>query len=144
MTDALRRLEHGGRAHQRFGLASLWIFPALPQDADHRLANGQVARRGDRHDALAGAGEDVELAEGRNVVDASVGAGVGEHDKTVAHQDATAIRHDVRRAPAKRPYIPIPVANPQCASSILGLLRRLLDADLDRKRLADAAVTRPA
>src|SRR5262249_54235583 len=49
-----------------------------------------------------------------------------------------------RRAPAKRPYIPIPVANPQCASSILGLLRRLLDADLDRKRLADAAVTRPA
>src|SRR5262249_13415583 len=97
-----------------------------------------------RHDALARAGEDVELAEGRNVVDAGVGAGIGEHDESVADQDATAIRHDVRRAPAKRPYIPIPVANPQCASSILGLLRRLLDADLDRKRLADAAVTRPA
>src|SRR5262249_25459252 len=46
--------------------------------------------------------------------------------------------------PAQRPYIPIPAANPQCASSILGLLRRLLDAVVDENPPAGAAVTRPA
>src|SRR5262249_61712504 len=73
-----------------------------------------------------------------------VGGGVVEQAKTAGNLYATRFVHDVRRAHAKRPYIPIPVPNPQCASSFLGLLRRLLDAALDRKRLADAAVTRPA
>jgi hypothetical protein len=36
----------------------------------------------------------MQFAEGRNVIDAGVGAGVGEHHETVTHQDATAICHD--------------------------------------------------
>jgi len=54
-------------------LTTDWLMERLPAEA------------GDRHDALPRTGEDVELAEGRDVVDASIGAGVGEHHETVAH-----------------------------------------------------------
>ena len=142
VAHALRRLKHGGCLHQRLGLAGRGILPTLPQDADHRLADGEISRRGDRHDALVRSGENVELAEGRDVVDTGIGAGVREHHETVAHQDATAISHDLRRAPAMRPYIPMPAANRQC--STLDLVRRLLDADLGRDLLTGAAVARTA
>jgi hypothetical protein len=39
------------------------------------------------------AGKDMELAEGRDVVDAGIGAGVGEHDEAVANEDSAAIGH---------------------------------------------------
>src|SRR5262245_3176859 len=101
--DALRRLEHGRGIHQRFELAGLGIFPALTQDADDRLADREVAGRGDRHDLLARLNERMELAEGRNIVDARIGAGVGKHHEAVADQDATAIRHDRRTTSKNTP-----------------------------------------
>src|SRR5262249_62384699 len=91
-----------GRPDQRFSLSGLGISPVLAQDANDGLADGKVPRRGDRHDALAWSRENVELAEGRNVVDTGIRTGVGEHHKTVAHQNAAAIGHDPRRAPARR------------------------------------------
>ena len=91
--DALRRLKHGRRVHQRLALAGLGIFDALAQHADHRLAEREIAGGGERHDALAGLFEHVQLAEGRDVVEAGIGAGVGDHDETVAHQDSAAIGH---------------------------------------------------
>src|SRR5215467_11013159 len=102
VADALRRLKHRGGIHQRFSLAGLRILPALAQDADRRLTDGEVAGGGDRHDALARPGQDVELAEGRDVIDASIGTGIGKHHEAVAHQDAAAIGHDVstRSCPA--------------------------------------------
>ena len=97
--DALRGLEHGRRVHQRLGLAGRGIFPAFAQRAHDRLADREVAGRCDRHDAVAGLGEDVQLAEGRDIVDAGVGAGVGEHDQAVADEDSTAIGHGDGRIP---------------------------------------------
>src|SRR6516162_2752945 len=47
------------------------------------------------------------------------------------------------RLPAQRSYIPTRW-QARNAPSVLDLLRRLLDADLDRERLAGATVTRPA
>jgi hypothetical protein len=35
----------------------------------------------------------MELAEGRDVVDARIGAGVGEHDEAVANEDSATIGH---------------------------------------------------
>src|SRR5262249_11805429 len=116
MTDALRRLKHGGCVHQRLGLAGLGIFPALPQDADHRLADGKVAGRGDRHDALPRTDEDVELSEGRDVAHPTIGAGVGDHQETAAPQDAAEIGHDVRPAPSPAVLYPAPGGNPAMLS----------------------------
>src|SRR5262249_1166680 len=75
------------------GLAGLGVFPALPQHAHNRLADGEIAGGSNRHDALAGLGKDVELAEGRDVVDARIGARIGEHDEAVANENAAAIGH---------------------------------------------------
>ena len=43
MSHALRRLEHGWSVHQRFVLAGFHIVVAFGQDADDRLADGQIA-----------------------------------------------------------------------------------------------------
>ena len=91
--DALGGLEHGRRVHQRLDVAGVGIFQALGQGGEHRLADGEVAGAGDRHDALAGLGEDVQLAEGRDIVEAGIGAGVGDHHQTVPHQDSATIGH---------------------------------------------------
>ena len=93
MADALRRLEHGRRVHQRFALAGFGIVVALGQYADDRLADRQIARRGDRHDALLRILEDMQLAEGRDVVDAGIGPRVREHHQSFAHENSTAIGH---------------------------------------------------
>src|SRR5882724_11709280 len=91
--DALGGLEHGRRVHQRLDVARVWVFHPLGQGRQHRLADREIAGAGDRHDALAGLGEDVELAEGRDVVEAGIGAGVGDHDEPVPHQDPATIGH---------------------------------------------------
>ena len=43
--------------------------------------------------ALAGIGEDVELTEGGDVVEAGIGAGIGDHHQTVPYQDSATIGH---------------------------------------------------
>src|SRR5207248_8825782 len=87
----------------------------------------------------------MQLAEGRNVIDAGVGAGVGEHDETVTHQDATAIRHDGAALPSGGPGPIYRCGRPSGnLSSILDLLRRLVDTDLNRNDLAGPAGAGPA
>ena len=98
VADALRRLEHGRRVHQRFVLAGFRIVVAFGQDADDGLADGQIAGGSDRHDALAGVVEDMQLAEGGDVVDAGIGARVGEHHQPLAHQNSAAIGHRSARS----------------------------------------------
>ena len=85
--------------HQRFALAGFGIVVAFGQYADHRLADGKIAGGGNRHDALSGAGEDVQLAKRRDVVDAGIGASVAEHDEPFAHKNSTAIGHRFARSP---------------------------------------------
>ncbi len=93
VADPLRRLEHGRRVHQGFDLAGLRILKTLAQHREHRLADGEIAGAGDGHDAVARLVEDVQLAEGRDVVEAGIGAGIGDHHQPVAHQNSAAIRH---------------------------------------------------
>ena len=69
------------------------IFQPFGQGRQHRLADREIAGAGDRHDALARLAEDVQLAEGRDVVEAGIGAGVGDHHQTVPHQNSAAIGH---------------------------------------------------
>src|SRR5262249_20439821 len=94
--DALRGLKHRRRVHQRLGLAGLGILQSLAQHADDRLADREVAGGGDRHDPRARLHEYVQLAEGRDVVDARIGTGIREHYEAVANEDAAAIGHDWR------------------------------------------------
>ena len=93
MADALRRLKHRRRVEQGLKLLGVGILDALGQRRDDRLADRQIARRGERHDALARHTEDVKLAEGRDIVEAGIGARVGNHDKAVAHQNPATIGH---------------------------------------------------
>src|ERR1700733_675289 len=102
IADTLRRLKHGRRIHQRFALAGFQIVVAFHQYADHRLADRQVAGRRDRHDALLRIIECVQLAEGRNVVDAGIGSRIGEHHEPLAHENSTAIGHRLRAPPCCR------------------------------------------
>src|SRR5579862_4126295 len=99
VADALGRLKHGRRVHQRFALAGFRIVIAFSQYADHRLADRQISRRRDRHDALLRILEDVKFADGRDVVDAGIGPRVGEHHQPLAHQNATAISHRLTAPP---------------------------------------------
>src|SRR5204862_166732 len=52
--EALRRLEHGRRVHQRLDIAGGGVFDTFGQCRQHRLADRQMAGAGNRHDALAG------------------------------------------------------------------------------------------
>ena len=62
----------------------------------HRLAERQIAGGGERQNALARLGVDVQLAEGGDVVEAGIGARVGDHHQAVAHQNSAAIGHSDR------------------------------------------------
>src|SRR5207237_10765724 len=48
---------------------------------------------GNGHDALAAIAENMELSEGRDVVEAGIGAGIRDHDETVPHQNSATISH---------------------------------------------------
>ena len=91
--DALRRLEHGRRVQERLDIAGGGVFDALGQGRQHRLADRQIAGARDRHDAVARLAEDMEFAKGRDVVEAGIGAGVGDHDQPVPHQHSATIGH---------------------------------------------------
>ena len=93
IADALRRLEHGRRIHQGFEFAGLRIFNALGQHRAHGLAERQIAGGGERHDAFARLRPDVQFPEGRDVVEAGIGARVGDHHQAFAHQNSAAICH---------------------------------------------------
>src|ERR1700754_1605693 len=45
-----------------------------------------IAGAGDRHDAIARLREDVQLAKGRDIIEAGIGSGVRNHDQPVPHQ----------------------------------------------------------
>ena len=61
-----------------------------------RLVRFECDQRVLRLHAVAGFDEDVELAEGRDVVDARIGAGIGEHHEAVPDEDAATIGHERR------------------------------------------------
>ena len=42
---------------------------------------------------------DVQLAKGRDVVEARIGARIGDHDQAVAYKDSAAIGHGLRDRP---------------------------------------------
>ncbi len=92
-SDALRRLEHGRRVEERLDLARLWIFDAFVERRNHRLADREIASGGDRDHALARLAKHMQLAKSGDVVEAGVGARVGDHNKAVTHQNAAAISH---------------------------------------------------
>ena len=71
----------------------LGVFEALGEGREHRLADGEIAGAGDRHDALARLGKDMKLAKGGDIVEPGIGTGVGNHNKPVPHQHSTTIRH---------------------------------------------------
>jgi len=79
------------------------VFHPFRQGRQHRLADREIAGAGDRHDALAGLGEDVELAEGRDVVEAGIGAGIGDHDEAVPNQNPATIGHFPALEPSRLP-----------------------------------------
>ena len=58
-----------------------------------RLADREIAGGGDGHDCLAGLLEEMQLAKRGDVVDARIGAGIGDHHETFADKDAHAIGH---------------------------------------------------
>ena len=60
-----------------------WLSDRLPEEAIAMMRS-------------PGSREDVQLAEGRDVVEAGIGARVGDHHQAVAHQDSAAIGHGVR------------------------------------------------
>ena len=63
------------------------------QRAADRLGERQIAGGGNGEDSLARLGEDVQLAEGRDVVEAGIGARIGDHHQGVTHQNSAAIGH---------------------------------------------------
>src|SRR5262249_49568624 len=85
----------------------------------------------------------MELAEGCDVVDAGIGAGVREHHEAIADEDSTAIGHD-EDAPATAPPLWRASGGRGNAGSALPLPRRLVHLDLHRQRLARAAVAHAA
>ena len=66
-------------------LTTDWLIDRLPEEAS------AITRS-------PGSREDVQLAEGRDVVEAGIGARVRDHDQPVAHQDAAAIGHGTSSA----------------------------------------------
>jgi len=85
-------------------LAGGRVVQAFAQDAEHRLSDRKIARRRDRHDAFTRLGEGVQLAKHGNVVEARIGAGVGDHHQSFVDKNATAISHGVRLLPGFRRF----------------------------------------
>ena len=59
---------------------TVWLSDRLPEEASAMIRS-------------PGLREDMQLAEGGDVVETGIGARVGDHDQTVAHQDSAAIGH---------------------------------------------------
>ena len=83
-------------------LAGFRISHAFGQCRAHRLAERQVAGGGERHDAFARLRIDVQLAEGGDVVEAGIGARIGNHHETGLDENSATIGHvtfDFLKAP---------------------------------------------
>jgi hypothetical protein len=91
--DELGRLEQAGHRQKRLDHTGFRIFQPLGQQGQDGLARREIAGGRKRDNALAGLLEQMQLAEDRDVVDAGIGARVGDHDETIPHEDADTIRH---------------------------------------------------
>jgi hypothetical protein len=92
--DQHRDVEHRPRAPEVDSRAGGGA--TLVQDADHGLRSGEVARAQQDDDAVAATLEHGHLAELRNVVHASVRAGVRREDHPVVEHYAYAVGHAAR------------------------------------------------
>ena len=93
--DELRGPKHGRRVEQRLDLPGVGI---LEPSCSRLTTDGRS--RGCRPSPAAmtrspGRSKSVQLAEGRDVVEPGIGAGVGDHHEAVANEDAGAVGHRV-------------------------------------------------
>jgi len=82
-----------GRALLRGGFLAV---DAFGEQIDDVLGRRQIAGGRDRDGVAALAAEEMQLAEGRDVVEPRIGAGVGDHDHAVGHQYPATIGHPIR------------------------------------------------
>jgi hypothetical protein len=94
----LRGAEHAGCVFECFKLPGLGVFNTFLQDAEHCLCQGKIARGGQGHGALARHGDNMQLAEGGDVVQPGIGARVRHHHHAVSDQNASAICHEYPRS----------------------------------------------
>jgi hypothetical protein len=95
--DELGRLEHAVDGPDRLDVAGVGILQTVGDEAQYRLAGREIAGRAERHHPLARLFEHIELAEGGDIVEPRIGAGVRDHNETVLNEDADAIGHGNRR-----------------------------------------------
>ena len=91
--DELRGMQHVGRVHDTFHDAALGMLDPVADQIDDALRHREIARGGKHQHALAGPLEEIQLAEGRDVVEPGVGARIGDHHQSIAHQNAATIGH---------------------------------------------------
>ena len=66
---------------------------ALAQQAEHALGGGQIAGRQQYQQPLAGLFEQLQLAEGGNVIDTGIGARIGCKQQAILQVHGDAISH---------------------------------------------------
>ena len=94
------RIEHAGRVPDRDRRA-VAVFEFLDlQDLAHLLGDREVAGREHHHEAVARPLVDHHLAERGDLVEAGIGARVGEEDKAGVELDGYAIGHGCSRCSA--------------------------------------------
>ena len=90
-----RGVKHAGGVPDRDGFPVVVVGQLLDlQDLAHRLRDAQVAGREQAHEAVARLLVDDHLAEGADLVQARVGARVGEEDHAGVELDGDAVSHD--------------------------------------------------
>ena len=94
------RAQHAGCVEHTLGVPDgdgFAVFGFLQlldlQNLTHRLRNAQVARRQQHHEAVAGLLVNDHLAEGADLVQPRVGAGVGQEHQSGIEFDGDAIGH---------------------------------------------------
>ena len=60
---------------------------------EHLVRGREAAGRLEHEQPVIGRPQDVQLAEGADVVEAGVGAGVGQEDETLVQSECEAVRH---------------------------------------------------
>ena len=71
----------------------LLAAPALAQQADHRLRGGQITCALQHDQPFAGDAEQVQLAEGGDVIHTGIGARVGNEHQAIGQVHGNAVRH---------------------------------------------------
>ena len=99
--DQLGGAEHG-RAPAGASRARRSPGSRCPRARAHdRLRDRQIAGRRERQDPFPGLVEDMQLAEGRDVVEPGIGARVGDHHEALLDEDSGAIGHRLLSAAAR-------------------------------------------